>query len=205
MTTETLTDHQRTAAAIAEHLTSPDGARWHLVPNDVNPRQHAEITDDTTTLTAQAQWNSDRLEIRPSYVHHDHRGYSAPPAPTITVGATRAPEAIAKDISRRLLADAIAWQQARRDLVAELDAAREARHDGAERIAAILGETYDRTKTDHGRAISAGEVRWYSGPASTLGDFKANHDGTTWSIDLHSIPAEQAEAIARILAGMTSS
>jgi hypothetical protein len=188
-----MSEFQSKVEAIAKAM----GGTWALVPSDVNPNGCAHVTDGTTELSLYLYGGSSKIEVHATYVHNEHRT-SAPPVPKINVGKDRAPEAIAKDILRRLVPDAAAWQQGRRDVIAKLDAARDARDAEASTIAALLGTTYDPERNR--RNGNDARVGWFGAPHGTYGSFTPSHDGTSVSIDLSGVPAHVAERIVVLLA-----
>ena len=119
------------AAAVAPHLdgwsVEPDERLGHLV--------HLVKGQDRLTLLGSFASVAGRAVVTVCEPDTDHRGrLSRRSRPEITVSMLRDPRAVARDIERRLVPDALAFLVECRAEIAELDAADAARRDAVGRL-----------------------------------------------------------------------
>jgi len=169
-----------TSENFAEHrdayMDGPDGARLALGPI----------------------WNKpDRLEIRGVYPAGARSVYPAPARSVITVDRHRAPDAIAREITRRLLPGYLPELARIDERVSHDVTAYRARCKATQRLqAAMPGLSEDRDDTpERGRAtlrLPHKDHAW--------GDIELWHGGDTVNMSLNSLPLDLAIKIARLVA-----
>ena len=170
---------------------------WHrvIVPRDSNMfmSHHREISNGTTTLVFLRQYSNPKGKIAVSADFTSGAAY-LPDRPSINVSESRSASAIAADIKRRLLPNAI-------DYAERCRAALETANDHAAALAAnvaTLAAALGDSPTDRHGEINT-RLRAYTSNAGGWGDFTANHRGESWTLDLHSVPTATAIKIAALL------
>ena len=112
--------------------------------------------------------------------------------PEITVSSTRTPQALAKDIERRILPDARAyWEAAKLEHQAKTDA------ENGQRAALVRLEA-------HGARGYAHELERFSVsnlPGHTHIRGHINHDGTRVNLDIAGLPLDTAAAVLELIEG----
>jgi hypothetical protein len=130
------------------------------------------------------------------YLHPEVNGYKGTSRPSINVSATRPAKQVAADINRRLLPDYDAIRVYIVDQVAKSTDAEARLAAAVASMAAVLDvpvptRRYENDKQPAEVSVPTTRTAW--------GALRANHDGSSWTVDLHSVPTEVAERIARLL------
>jgi hypothetical protein len=145
-------------------------------------------------LWVQRVWNHrDRVQVHGRYPPGDETYRLA--SHEITAAIARGPEAIARDITRRLLPAYRTDLQTARERVAQ--AARDDQHR-ARTAARLLATIPDARATDGKRETT---IHWYDDAAGS-GTIRLHGDGTKATIELRSAPTELASRIAGTVAAL---
>lgn len=181
-------------SAIAEHL----GEGWHVArPASVERTSSVELSDGTRRLQFYYWANSKKVEVQGIYADVGHAVWL--PAemnrPEINVSITRDPAGAAADIKRRLIHRYDIIAQLVNVLVAEREDQNQRLYASTCAIAdALSTKRPDPPDNDHVDK----EVSFFrsEGP---YGEWRANHNGTSYEIKLRSVPEQLALEIAKLV------
>jgi hypothetical protein len=186
-----------------------DATAWHVVqPSDQDQPSGLVIGDGTRELHFYLPMYGtgnkvqvvglypDNVPTRTRvYLHPEVNGFKGQDRPSINVSPSRPAAHVAADITRRLIPDYDAIRARIAELVSdEVDAAMN-QSAALRSMATALGVPAPTPTLDRHR-----EVRSPVSDSAGYGDFRPNHDGSTWEITLRSVPVEIAEQIAAVLA-----
>lgn len=196
-------EHAARLNAVATAVAAELGPDWSVTqPAGTDTMDHlARLGNGTQSITFILRFYGDgKVEVSGGYadrnkpVYLPHRDGAEWQRPRINVSPTRPAKTIANDIRRRFLP---AYEEVRAYVAERVEQANTAQAEQAVSIKSMadaLGvEAPQRREFDTEPPSS---VRFM---ADVWGDFRANHDGSSYTIDLHSVPAELAEQIARLI------
>jgi hypothetical protein len=190
-----MTDHA--LRDLAEQTTPHLADGWHH--DETYPHPGAQIAHlDGRRLLLRIAWNKPGRVTVSGVFPDGHLGLvDCTDRGTITVRLDRGPEALAREITRRLLPHYESALAAVRERIAQANAARAAREALAQRITDLIPGAR-RTNID---AAARTHVVWYShGTAFGSGTVAIFDAATTVSLDIGNLPAPVADRILTILA-----
>lgn len=209
-------DHIATFNAFAEGVVTALNAAttttaWHVLrPADQDYPSGLVIGDGTRELLLYLPTYPDNGKVHVSgqyadnaptrtrvYLYPEIRGFKGQDRPSINVSTSRAHRLVAADIMRRLIPDYDAIRARIVELISDEDSA-------ADRQVAAIGAVANALNvpvpTPRPHDTGNQQVRSPVSGRGGYGDFRPNHDGSSWEITLRSVPADMAEQIAALLA-----
>jgi hypothetical protein len=189
-------DHISTLNGAAEGIAAALGSDWTVSrPASNDYPSGLTISDGTRELHFYLPSNADKVELSGIYpdagnsatLYENHVRISRP---RIRFSVERPAPTIARDIERRFLPD---YDRVRALVVKRVDAdeADEARQAAAvSALATTLGVEPRKGSTELSTPIS---------DRAGYGDFRPNHNGSSWEITLRSVPWSVANRIAEIM------
>lgn len=197
-------EHAKRLNLVAMGVTAELGPDWSVTqPAGTDTMNHlARLGNGTQSITFILRYNEDKIEVSGGYADRTNRVYLPSrdgaewQRPHINVSPTRPAKAIANDIKRRFLP---AYEEVRAYIAARVEAdnaAEIAKTAAVTSMANALGVDPPKRREFDSEAPSSVRI---TSDACGWGEFRANHDGSSYTIDLHSVPADLAEQIARLI------
>jgi hypothetical protein len=122
--------------------------------------------------------------------------------PKITVNPARGATAVARDITRRLIPDALEYWQTIAGRIARRKSAANAREVLASELAGIMGTTAREWRGEWQADIPAGIARGDGG--TTYGDMTADYEGVAVTVTLRGLSAANARQVAELVRSWAS-
>lgn len=126
----------------------------------------------------------------PDGVSHSDGDYHRLTAPSITVAGSKSPEAIARDMTRRLIPAATEYWTAISERIAARLTAADMRETFARELAGIMGTRARQTRDSWMAEL----------PENVIGTFTVNYDGTEATAEIRGMSTEAARLLAAFLA-----
>lgn len=197
------------AAAVADALTAKTGDQWTVTqaPDSDTPsgarlsggdrRLHLYFNSSDRKVQVTGQYADEGPGRSRVYLYHAVNGFERSARPSIGVGIDRPADRVAADIVRRLIPDYDAVRAAIVERVKTANEADAAKVKAVASMADALGVDRPAKRREHDPEPE-GVYSPVSAPCG-YGDFKTSYDGTSWTIELRSVPTAVAERIARLM------